>query len=81
METSPQVAQARQAILAAARDILPTMPDGPGKQRILTLVAAAEAATTLSPMAIRQLTAYARVLHREPPTRRTLAGMLEWLSA
>lgn len=71
--------QARTVILDSAPALIAAMPAGLARTACETLYATAQSRPPLSAFATAQLAGYARTMHREPPTRRTLRGLLTWL--
>jgi hypothetical protein len=75
----PAAEQARALILTHAPALIAQCPEGSPTRTVLdTLYARAETRPALTPFAVAQLEGYARTMHRQPPTPRTLRGLLTW---
>ena len=72
--------EARNVILSNAPAMIAGFPEGPEKSRIEMLYEKSAQKPKLSTFAIKQLSLYAETMHRNPPSRRTLAKLLEWIS-
>ena len=72
---------ARMFILETAQGCIDRLsPESPNRAAAERLLAAALQKPILTAMQQKQMESYARTMHRQPPTPRTILGLLEWIA-